>query len=281
MSFVFVEHGHGLAVPAAVTKALVDLVAAFMVEQAVPVAQLENVMAHSSMETLQRLQSKNDDGYGRSSEKFMLSPASSTISAYDQMLQKPESLAKKRRPVVAKVRAKSANETYVVSPDANVDQFRLCLKEVFATSSPLFVDASIRQLLSAAKLPGDSIACTTSLSSALELIASLEPENEAQAALAVHIACLHMASINVLSRLHSASERNVIAIATAASKIERTFQLALESFNRLKNGITQIVRVERVEVHAGAQAVVGYVEGAHSNSAASAHAKSVKMPIDR
>jgi hypothetical protein len=40
--------------------------------------------------------------------------------------------------------------------------------------------------------------------------------NEVQAALAIHVACLHTASLNVLSRTHSIGERNVIAMATAS-----------------------------------------------------------------
>lgn len=86
------------------------------------------------------------------------------------------------------------------------------------------------------------MSATTSLS---ELIASLEPENEAQAALAVHVACLHTASLNVLSRTHGIGERNMIAMATACAKLERALHSAIETYYRVKRGVTQIVRVER------------------------------------
>ena len=62
-----------------------------------------------------------------------------------------------------------------------------------------------------------------------ELIASLEPENEAQAALAIHVACLHTASLNVLSRTPNIGERNMIAMATACAKLEHAFHNAIET----------------------------------------------------
>jgi hypothetical protein len=167
--------------------------------------------------------------------------------------------ARKRRPIIAKVRHLNALESIAVAPDKDVESWRRRLREHFATSSPLFVEASLKQLIGACKLPGEFGASTASVSAALEIIASLEPENEAQSALAVHVACLHCASLNVMSRMLGVTERNVIAMATAAAKLERTYQLALESYDRMKHGVRQVVRVERVEVQPGAQAIVGVV----------------------
>jgi len=167
----------------------------------------------------------------------------------------------KRRPVIAKVRLINARCQIAVAPDSDVDGWRRQLRGLFATSSPLFVDASLKQLMAACKLPGEVTPSTTSVSAALELIASLRPENEAQAALAIHIASLHAASINVLGRLHGITERNVISMATAAAKLELAYQRAIETYHRLKNGNTQIVRIEKVEVQPGGQAVVGALAG--------------------
>lgn len=164
----------------------------------------------------------------------------------------------RRRPFVAKVK-KSNGNWYPVAADDRVAEWRERLKGIFATSSPLFVDACLRQLVEASKLPRESVASTTSLSAAIELIASLEPENEAQAALAIHITCLHMASMNVLSRITNVTERNVVAMATAGAKLERAYQLAMETYSRIKHGNRQVVRIERVEIQAGAQALIGDV----------------------
>ncbi len=59
--------------------------------------------------------------------------------------------------------------------------------------------------------------------------------------------------------MHFIRERNVVAIATAAAKLERAFQAGMETYYRMKSGVTEVVRVEKVEVQAGAQAVVGMV----------------------
>jgi hypothetical protein len=158
-----------------------------------------------------------------------------------------------------KVRHLNARESIAKAPDEDVETWRKRLRELFATSSPLFVEASLKQLIGACKLPGEFRASTTSVSAALEIIASLEPENEAQAALAAHIACLHCASLNAMSRMLGVTERNVIAMATAAAKLERAYHLALESYDRMKHAVRQVGRVERVEVQRGAQAIVGVV----------------------
>jgi hypothetical protein len=162
---------------------------------------------------------------------------------------------------VAKVRQVENQKRIAVAPDsAQIAMWRAQMKALFATASPLFVEASLRQLIEASKLPGECTATTTSLSAALELIASLEPENEAQAAIAVHVACLHTASLNVLKRMHMISERNMIATAIAASKLERAFHSAIETYHRVKRGVTQIIRIEKVEVQSGGQAIVGMID---------------------
>ena len=50
----------------------------------------------------------------------------------------------------------------------------------------------------------------------------------------------------------------MIAMTTACAKIEHAFHSAIETYYRVKRGVTQIVRVERV-VQPGAQAVIGVV----------------------
>lgn len=169
------------------------------------------------------------------------------------------SVKPKRKPVVAKVRMLNAVIRIAVAPDDDISGWRNRMKEILATASPLFVESSLKQLLAAARLPGEMAPSTASLSGALELVASLQPENEAQAALAIHIACLHAASLNVLSRMHGVTERNVIAMASAAAKLERAYHGAIETYDRLKHGVRQVIRIEKVEIQSGAQAIVGLV----------------------
>jgi hypothetical protein len=169
--------------------------------------------------------------------------------------------AARRPPVRARVTREEGPASEYFEPwGEDYKEWRKRLKAVFGTLSPDFVDASMRQLLKLAMLPGHGVATSTSLSAALALIASLAPRDEMQAALAIHIACLHMASLTVLARTEAVSERRLVVMASAAAKLERAFQGAIDSYYRMQRGATQVVRIERVEVQSGAQAIVGVVK---------------------
>ena len=139
--------------------------------------------------------------------------------------------------------------------------WRTALQSALGTTSQAFVEASLQRLIAAAMLPGEPVSTTVSVSAALALVQSLEPENEAQAALAINAACLHAASANVMSRLSTGgADRRVVMLATATSRLERAFHNALDTYYRLKRGHTQVIRVEKLEVQPGGQAVVGSVQ---------------------
>lgn len=88
----------------------------------------------------------------------------------------------------------------------------------------------------------------------------MEPENEIQAALAVDAACFHAAAQNLLSRIQShGGERRLSSAATAAARLERAFHSAVETFHKVKRGNTQVIRVEKLVVELGGQAMVGQV----------------------
>ena len=54
--------------------------------------------------------------------------------------------------------------------------------------------------------------------------------------------------------------RNVLAAATAASRLSRTFTTLVETLRRLRSGGSQVIRIERVDVRDGGQAVIGNVK---------------------
>jgi hypothetical protein len=78
----------------------------------------------------------------------------------------------------------------------------------------------------------------------------------------IQMACTHAATMSVLARLGGGHGRdqNLAAKAAAVSRLARTFAIQAETLRRLRNGGSQLVRVEHVHVHAGGQAVVGVVE---------------------
>jgi hypothetical protein len=78
--------------------------------------------------------------------------------------------------------------------------------------------------------------------------------------LAVHIACLDTAASNMLSRLAwSGTESRTKVTSNAIAKLERAFASTIDTYRKFKNGNQQTIRIERMEVQPGAQAVVGQV----------------------
>jgi len=95
----------------------------------------------------------------------------------------------------------------------------------------------------------------------LAFIEGERPRGEMECAIVVQLACLHAASMNVLGRLSAAwGHRNVLAAATAASRLSRTFAILVESLRRLRSGGSQVIRIERVDVRDGGQAIIGNVK---------------------
>ena len=121
-----------------------------------------------------------------------------------------------------------------------------------------FIEASLNRLLVACCPPRQDIPSSISVSAALAIIESLEPKNEIEAALAVEVACLQAACGNLLARLLWAhQDRPMTAAANAVAKLERALHSAIRTYMLLKHGNTQVIRIERLEIQGGAQAVVG------------------------
>jgi hypothetical protein len=147
-------------------------------------------------------------------------------------------------------------------PPSGVDEARWKaeLRKALGTSSDAFVAAALHRLLAVCTMPGEISPTSTGVSAAIALIQSLAPTSEIEAVMAVHIACLDAAALNVLSRVQShGTERRIVISSNAAAKLERALEKALQAFQRLKHGNRQTIRIERLNVEAGANAVIGEV----------------------
>jgi hypothetical protein len=82
--------------------------------------------------------------------------------------------------------------------------------------------------------------------------------------LVIQMACAHSAAMAVLSRIGGGHgpNRSIAAMASAATKLLRAFATQIEALRRLRNGGSQLVRVEHVHVNEGGQAVIGNVGSA-------------------
>jgi len=65
----------------------------------------------------------------------------------------------------------------------------------------------------------------------------------------------------VLSRAGGAygGDRHVALMASASGRLLRAFAVQVETMRRLRNGGTQVIRVERIEVSDSAQAIIGNI----------------------
>ena len=95
---------------------------------------------------------------------------------------------------------------------------------------------------------------------ALGVIASIEPRDEVEAMLGAQMAATHQATMMMARRLnhveniphHDAAER-------AVNKLARTYSTQMDALKRYRAKAQQTVRVERVTVNEGGQAIVGPV----------------------
>jgi hypothetical protein len=133
------------------------------------------------------------------------------------------------------------------------------LKRALGTTSNSFVDASLYQLQAACRLPGAGI-CEISMNAALALVGAAEPRDELESAL-VQMAATHAASLAVLGRLGGAhgNERRIAALGSAAARLLRAYVTQFEALRRVRHGGVQTIRIERLDVRDGGQAVVGAV----------------------
>ena len=132
-------------------------------------------------------------------------------------------------------------------PDGDRSAWIDRLKTALGTASMEFVEATLYQLQVAARLPNSGAS---------------QPKSETKCAIVVKMACVHAAAMAVLGRLGGGhgGDLHVLAAATAASRLSRTFAILVETLRRLRSGGSQTIRIERVDVRDGGQAIIGNVK---------------------
>ena len=107
----------------------------------------------------------------------------------------------------------------------------------------------------------DACISEIAINSALALIEAVAPKDEVEGALALQMACTHIAAMGVLARFEGVfhMERRTAVFSSAATKLMRTYLSQVEALRRLRQGGSQFVRVEHVHVNEGGQAVIGNV----------------------
>jgi len=96
----------------------------------------------------------------------------------------------------------------------------------------------------------------------LGFVDSMQPQDAAEALLLTQMAATHQATMMLARRLnHVETIPQQDAAEKALNKTARTFAAQMETLKRHRSKGQQLVRVERVTVEEGGQAIVGAVNG--------------------
>lgn len=94
----------------------------------------------------------------------------------------------------------------------------------------------------------------------LGFVDAMAPRDAAETLLLAQMAAIHQATMMMARRLnHVENLRQQDAAERALNKLARTYAVQVEALKRYRSKGQQVVRVERVNVESGGQAVVGHV----------------------
>lgn len=191
------------------------------------------------------------------------SPQAVPVKAYQPTPAEEASLASLRarraRKPPARVKATGKGCAWTVAPDHPdrvAGERLLCV--ALGTASSDFAEGLLLQLATIMRTEGG--VSETDLNFALAAINGVGPRDEVEGMLAAQMAAVHMATMSFASRLANADNTPKRESAERAlNKLARTFTTQVEALKRYRSDGQQTVRVERVTVEAGGQAIVGTV----------------------
>jgi len=164
-----------------------------------------------------------------------------------------------RRP--PRVRKPERNNDRCVAPTADLDGHRKALRQAFGnTLSDEFAEVMLGKLVSVLRPgPYDSLDEAT-LNAAIALVASVNPQTELDALLAVQIAATGFAGLKFLRQSQQHMDEIYIDVYGGyAAKLLRVQLEMVQALDRRQRGNKQTVEVRHVHIHSGAQGVVGIV----------------------
>src|SRR5438445_1544350 len=161
------------------------------------------------------------------------------------MSQKPRgsitSVEPRKAPPPVKVRLKRVTCDHAIPypPDGQAREWWQRLRNAFGTASSAFVQASLQQLIAAARLPNSGIS-EIAVNASLAFIEGAKPQGEVEGALVMQMACTHAAAMAVLGTFAGVhADRNMVPRASAAARLMRAYAAQVETLRRLRNGGSQ------------------------------------------
>jgi hypothetical protein len=192
-------------------------------------------------------------------------PAVPSTAEKRQMRLARRTLARQPPPTELRVGHDKWASPIVGLPHTDEEGWWAQARMAFGTVSSPFVEAEIERLLTALRSCRTTLPLETAVNAALAVIAGQKPQNEAEAMLAIQMALMHVMAMEMLGRvgrLDAFAHPELTAVAgTTATKLVRAFAGHVETLHKIRRPPVQTVRVERVNVEAGGQAMVGAITG--------------------
>ncbi len=174
----------------------------------------------------------------------------------------------------------------VECPHNELGGFTAQQNATFGTASTDFASQTAAEAFDIVRSRGQPLPTQDQMNGATAAVAGIEPQNEAEAMLAVQMVGTHSVAMDMLSRAKQATNTDQLErFGTLATKLLRTYTTQLEALAKVRRGGAQKVVVEHVHVHAGGQAIVGSITGGrggppggHFDNGSQAHARALTGP---
>jgi hypothetical protein len=176
-------------------------------------------------------------------------------------LLKPSDGPNPERQAPPRVRKPSPGNDQCLAPTADLESHRTRLREAFGnTMSDEFVAVALGKLVEALRpSPFDHLEETT-LNAALATIASMKPQSELQAIMAVEIVATGFSGLRFLRQSHRhMTDAYINVYGNYALKLLRLQTELINAFDRYGRGNKQTVEVRHVHIHSRGRGVVGII----------------------
>jgi hypothetical protein len=148
----------------------------------------------------------------------------------------------------------------VLAPTQDLETHRAALQRVFGTLSEDYSQTMFGKLVAALRPNPHEHLDEATLNAAIALVASMKPETELQALLAVEIAATGFAGHKFLRQSqHHLDEIYISVYGNYALKLLRLQLDMIHALDRHRRGNQQTVEVRHVHIYPGAQGMVGIV----------------------
>ena len=175
-----------------------------------------------------------------------------------EALEATMAAAKRTDALPHRAKARVRDKTVVEAPYNDDTGWGFELQDLFASSSPGFINVQLATLIGMVNPRGANQVAEQHLNSALALLGGIAPKNELEAALGMQMVGTHALVTELLEKSRSTDSREALELyVNLVAKTQRTFVAQVEALSKLRGGGKQQVEVRHVYVDARTQNIIG------------------------